>query len=306
MMKKNTKLWLIIATSLILIGCILFAGVMFSLRWDFTKLSTDKFETNTYEIREPFHNISIETDTTDIIFTLSDDGTCKVECTEEENTRHSVTVEHGTLIVERLDERDLHDYIGNIGIPVNSTKITVYLPQEEYTSLLIAESTGDIHIPQDFHFQDVDIALSTGDVVFSASASQLVKIQTSTGDIRVENTSATHCDFSVSTGDVYLSDLTCKNLITTGRTGDISMDHVVATGKLSIARSTGDVRFARCDAYEIFVKTDTGDIAGSLLTDKIFITETSTGDIQVPNTTTGGTCEIRTNTGDIAITIDPS
>ena len=38
------------------------------LKWDFKKLSTVKYETNTYDIDNSFNNISIKTDTSDIIF----------------------------------------------------------------------------------------------------------------------------------------------------------------------------------------------------------------------------------------------
>ena len=71
----------------------------------------------------------------------------------------------------------------------------------------------------------------------------------------------------------------------------------------SIERSTGDVRFTDCDAAEICVKTDTGDVTGSLLSDKVFITNTDTGSVNVPETISGGKCEIITDTGDIKITI---
>ena len=36
-MKKGTKLCLIIAASLILVGCIVFGGAMTMLNWDFSK-----------------------------------------------------------------------------------------------------------------------------------------------------------------------------------------------------------------------------------------------------------------------------
>ena len=45
-MGKRMKIWLIIAAALILIGCILFAGVMTVMKWDFTKLSTVKYVTS--------------------------------------------------------------------------------------------------------------------------------------------------------------------------------------------------------------------------------------------------------------------
>ena len=51
------------------------------------------------------------------------------------------------------------------------------------------------------------------------------------------------------------------------------------------------------------IETDTGDVDGTLLSDKLFLTETSTGDIRVPNTADGGICDIKTDTGDIKIAI---
>ncbi len=60
----------------------------------------------------------------------------------------------------------------------------------------------------------------------------------------------------------------------------------------------------RLSAGEIFVETDTGDVTGSLLTDKVFITQTDTGSIDVSKIADGGKCEISTDTGDIRITMD--
>lgn len=322
-MRTRTKVWLIIAASLVLIGCILFAGVMTTLQWDFMELATVKYETNTYEISEAFDGISMNTDTADIAFMFSDDRNCRVECHEEGNAKHSVTVEDGTLTVELIDERSVYDFIGYIGLNFGSPKITVYLPKSEYTNLLINGDTSDIEIPNDFTFKDVDISLSTGDIDFCASASEKIKIKTSTGDICAENISVGSLDLTVSTGKVtvsdvncegnitvgvstgktYLTDIVCKSVMSSGNTGDIYLNNVIATETFSIERSTGDVRFDGCDATEIYVKTDTGDVTGSLLTDKVFITQTDTGDVDVPKTTTGGRCEISTDTGNIKITI---
>jgi hypothetical protein len=51
------------------------------------------------------------------------------------------------------------------------------------------------------------------------------------------------------------------------------------------------------------MKANTGDIRGSLLSEKIFITKTTTGSVRVPSTASGGTCELITGTGDITVTI---
>lgn len=320
-MKKSTKIWLIAAASLVIVGLVMFVTVMSKYQWDFTKLNTKKYETNTYVISEEFSSISMNTDTADIVFELSDDGKCKVECYEEEKTKHSVSVQNDTLVINVIDNKPWYDYIG---INFSSPKITIYLPKAEYTSLSVNESTGAIEVPKDFKFEDVDITLSTGDVDFSASASNVIKIKTSTGNIHVENISAGLLDLtastgkvtasdvtcmgdvavSVSTGKTYLTDITCKNVISSGSTGNISFKNVIAEEKFSVTRSTGDVSFDGSDATEIFIETDTGDITGTLLTDKVFITQTDTGSVDVPNTAAGGRCKINSDTGDIEIKID--
>ena len=82
------------------------------------------------------------------------------------------------------------------------------------------------------------------------------------------------------------------------------MNHVIAANKFSIERSTGDVKFSRCDVAELYLKTSTGNVTGSLLADKVFITDTNTGSVDVPKTAVGGRCEIKTGTGDIKIKIE--
>ena len=300
-MRKTTKILLITAGSLVLIGLIMFVAVMTAYHWDFTNLSTEKYETNTYEINEEFSSIKMAADTADILFVASSDDTCTVVCYEQENMKHSVCVKNGTLTVDAADDTKWHDYIG---VGLHSPKVTVYLPKTEYASLAINESTGSVEIPKEFLFENADISLSTGDVKFFASVSDSIRIDTSTGDIRIENISADTLCLSVSTGMVTVSDVTCKNVLSSGSTGDISLTNVNTAEKITIERSTGDVVFDRSDAAEIFVKTDTGDVTGSLLSEKVFIAESSTGSISVPETTSGGKCEIITSTGDIEIGID--
>ena len=115
--------------------------------------------------------------------------------------------------------------------------------------------------------------------------------------------SADILDLTVSTGDVHLEDLRCNTLLASGNTGDILLKNVVATESISIIRTTGDVRFDGADAAAIFVETDTGDVTGTLLTEKVFLPKSDTGDIEVPKTNAGGKCEIITSTGDIQLTI---
>lgn len=319
-MNKKSKTWLIIAAILVVGGIIIFSAVMSEYNWDFSKLSTVKYVSNTYEVAEPFDNISIDVETTKIEFVLSDGDECRIECYESEKVLHHPTVQDGTLVINTTDTRKWYDYIC---ISIGTPKMTVYLPEHQYRSLSVETDTGDITVPSAFSFENLVVNGDTSDVTCLASVSDTIDISVSTGDIKVEGITVTRLNLSTSTGKinvnsvtvqndidietdtgaVKLADVTCENFKAEGDTGKVLLKNVLASGSLSVDNETGDVVFEHSDAAEISVKTSTGDVTGSLLTEKVFVTETSTGKISVPNTTSGGKCEIKTSTGDIEIII---
>ena len=301
-MNKKRKAGLIIAISLIIAGCIIFVVSLAALDFDFTKFDTKKYETNTYEIDEYFNKLSLNATTAEIVFAASDDENCKVICYEPEKLKHSVTVKDETLIIKTVDTQKWYDYIG---ISFENPKIMIYLPENrEYTSLLINTDTGNVEIPNNFTFENIEITGGTADVICQASASKLIEISTGTGDIEI-NSAASGEDIymKTDTGKIRLTDADCRNLKAKSSTGSITIKNTMAMDAFSIKNITGDIIFENSDAAQIFVKTDTGNVMGSLVSEKVFITETKTGDVKVPKTTTGGKCEITTNTGNIAIDI---
>lgn len=320
MMKQATKTWLIIAASLVLIGILAFAGVMTRIHWDFYALGTREFKTSTVAVSEGFRNISITSDTENIVFLPSDSEKCSVEFYEWGNVKHTASVQDDTLSINVIDAESWYDRIGfHLGTP----KITIYLPQTGYAALSIEESTGDILIPKDFTFEFIDISASTGNVACFASSARLLRIETSTGDIQAEGISAGELDLSVTTGEVVirsvacagnvgvsvdtgeaeLTDVSCKRVVSNGSTGSIAMENVLAEEAITVQRSTGDVKFEQCDGAEFLVTTSTGNVTGTLLSEKVFITQSSTGRVEVPETVTGGKCKITTSTGDILMSI---
>ena len=321
-MSKCAKIWLITAVLLILTGGIIFGGVMSVLKWNFKELSTNKYVENIYNVSEEFTSISVDTDTSDILFIPTENLQGSVTCYEQKKVSHSVSVKDGVLTVETLDTRKWYDHIG---INFSAPSIKIYIPRGEYGALSVKTDTGDIDIPEELKFKSIDIKTDTGDVTNYASASETIKVKTSTGKIQIEDISAASLDLSVTTGNVtlsggscdgdikikvstgksYLTDVICKSLLSSGRTGDISLKNVTVSEKLSIERSTGGVSFESLDADEIFVKTDTGDVTGTLRSEKVFITKTDTGRVSVPDSVTGGRCEISTDTGNIKISIVP-
>jgi len=281
-MKGSTKVWLIVAVCLMAAGLVVSTIGLEVLGYDFTKLGTQNMQTNTYTPEGEFSQIRVETDVSNIRLALSEDGSCKVVCREDEKMPHTVRIQNGALVIHQENERKWFDYIG---INLGSQDVTVYLPESSYESLKINTDTGNIQMPKTLAFQDADIQASTGNVQWETQVNGKLNVQTSTGNVSVTGVICTDLGVNTDTGNVMLTDM-------------------VAAGKMSVETSTGNVMFKKADAGEIRVMTSTGDVEGTLLTEKIFVTETSTGDVDVPKTTFGGKCRIETTTGDIEITIE--
>ncbi len=313
--------WIIIASALIVAGLVVFAAAFAIGGADFKGLTLQKYETNTYEIDENFENIYIKTIVSDITFIPWEDEVCKVVINENVKLNYSARVENGALIIDYVDTREWFDYINFFNFETGSVKL--YIPMGEYEDLEIKTSTGDVRIPRDFTFDSIKINGSTGDVECMASSTALTEIKLSTGDIEIKNASFGALSLTVSTGEIEaegimctgkfylkvdtgeaeLDEINCGSFISEGTTGEIDLSRVVASGNFDIKRSTGDIRLTKCDASELYIETNTGDVTGSLLSEKIFITDSSTGSVKVPKSVNGGRCEIKTSTGNIRIEI---
>ena len=317
-----SRKWKIAAAVLLIAGVLICAVSLATLGFDFKKLSTVEYTTNTYELTEEFSNIAIDTDTADIVFKRSEDGTCKVVCHEDEKDPHRVRVDGDTLRIDKEKKGIWQFMFFNFGFWADTPSVTVYLPVTEFKALSVDASTGDVEIPADFCFETVQVKVSTGDVSCKAWGANDATIRTSTGSIQfagvkgvdislttstggihVSDVQCRRLETKVSTGRTTLEDITCESLVSEGDTGSISLTRVIVSGEMNIERDTGDVKFDRCDAETIVVETDTGDVTGTLLTEKVFITKTDTGSVDVPKSVTGGRCEISTDTGDIRIEI---
>ena len=319
-MSRRTK-WMVAAVLLLVIGAAVCAAAYAASGFSFGKFSTVAYVTNTYEVSGRFENIRVLASTEEITLVPSDDGTCKVVCREEENDPHSVTVRGGTLTIEKTKKSggwSLH-----VGVVTESPAITVFLPGETYGALTVDSDTGDVSIPADFSFDSIRVSLNTGRVQCFASTKGEVVITTDTGDIAVSGLSAAvmrldtdtgrikvsdaavegDLEIRVSTGRATLENVRCGNLSSEGNSGSLVMTKVVASGTFELRRDTGDIRLDGCDAERISIRTDTGDVSGTLLSDKIFLAKSDTGKVRTPGTTEGGSCEITTDTGDITITI---
>jgi len=314
-MNRAKRNWLIVGAVLAAAGVLLFGAAMAVLHFDFRKLNTWEGETRVCSVQEDFTDIRIRLDTQELELIPSEDGECRVVFTVDKKARPVAVVSGGALDIQVKDERK---WTERIGISVGEEKVTLCLPRERYETLTVETDTGSVRVPGSFSFRAGQVTGDTGSVNWEASCSDRLEIalhtgallveapetgdlhlKTTTGSIRARGTAADSVSIEADTGNVLLEDLLCASLTAKTDTGKLTLRRTVADGAFDLHSDTGDVLLDDCDASELTIRTNTGDVKGTLRTAKIFYTKTSTGDVDVPKSVTGGPCDITTSTGDI-------
>lgn len=285
---------ILLAVSLIVFGIsLLIAAIII----DHTSiLNIDgKLVPKTYEITETFENINMNLKEANVKIYLSD-SINKVECLEKEHIYFEIDVVDNTLSITEVNEKKF-TFI-NLKNPI----IHLYLTEELYNSLNINTSTSDIILSKSVNYNSLIINGSTADIEVFCDIYEDADIKVTTGDILIENSNLKNANINVSTGDIEINNTTIDgNLICKATTGDIELSSVVTKQDMKLELSTGDVELDEVDAANIYVKSKTGDVKGTILSGKVFKIKTSTGKVIVPDDELGGKCEITTSTGDIIL-----
>lgn len=315
-MKKGTIVAIVLAIVLIIIGSILLA---IGLSFAGSDTRESMLITREVDITGYFDSIQIKTSISNVKF-VPYNGTAdpRVILSESESYSHTVVVEEGTLKIEVTDNRDWTDYIGVFGINGENPEITLYLPLEQYKSILITTDTGDMLLPQlmsgketvlrsntgdirceNASCETMDCMTDTGDILMNGIEALEIRLTATTGDITLTNGEAEDIHLKNTTGEKELENVVCERLTCESKTGDVELEWVNAKKYLQIFTTTGSVGMESCQAGQVNIETDTGDVEGSLLTPMRFQASSDTGDIRVPQGLAGGECRIQTDTGDI-------
>ena len=281
-MKKSKKIWIATAIGLVVLGALISVCALAVTGFNFKLLSTDNYKQNTYTVNEAFSNIKIGEISSNVYFEPSENGECYVLCNETDKMSHTVEVENETLTIKSQDLRKWYDLIG---ITFGETdEVTVYLPQNAYDTLHLEAVSGDIRISKNFSFTESQIVTISGDISFSANTENALTLQTVSGNIE-------------------LNSIKAENITAKTTSGDIELSNVIAADNIELKSVSGNVDLDESDANTLWIKTTSGDVEGELLTSKIFITDTTSGDINVPRSATGGNCEVTTTSGNIEFEI---
>lgn len=320
-MRFGKKIAILVAVLCVGVGLLLVLGAMVATGFDFGRMNTLHFVTNTYTVHDTFTNISIKDAECDVRLVLTEGGTCTVECRESDKIYNTVAVENGTLTVRRVDSRRWYEHIGVYWW--GKMEVTVYLPQAEYHSLSAVSVSGNVEIPEGFSFQKAEARSTSGSVRFAAAVEGDLYVKTVSGSVSVEGAApktltAQSTSGSVSivnvcvggplnaktvSGRLTLTDVTCQSMEAESTSGGIVFSDTLASGHMRIKSVSGAVELRRCDADTLWIKTTSGSVRGTLLTEKIFVTNTSSGRVNVPQSASGGKCEVKTTSGSIEFKI---
>ena len=318
-MSKVVKIPLIIAAILVVLGIIvLVAGIALNgTSWMF---GSSKYEEKVIELTEPFDSIRVDCDSCDVSFAVAEDGNARIEARIQETKKLTANVEDSTLVISCKDERKLFQLFTFRSF---SDKMTVYLPQKTYDSLVMTTASGDILVPVNFEFKTAKITTASGDINFQANVRSSLDFTLASGDLYIGNldgSAATVCKgassditlkdircgelkIELASGDLKMEEVRPEKLTIKTASGEINMNAVVCSGVMSIKTASGDVNFRGCDAGTIQIETSSGDVEGTFLTNKVFHTHTAAGDVRLPDERSGGDCTINTASGDIIIKI---
>lgn len=280
---SNTKKLIIFTAIILLLSALGSCMLTGTARFAFSGFRGPKETSKTYDLKDSFNAISVETDTGNITILPAKDGKAKVVRTGSNINSFSLKTSRKHLTISDKDKR-LWPF--RIGTYAGKSEITIYLPKTTYQTLQVKSNTGTTDLRPGGSFENMDIKTDTGSVnISSVSVSDNLKVKTATGRITLT--------------DVIAEDLSVKS-----NTGSITLQHALATDEMEIKSDTGSVNLERCDGPKIEIKTDTGSIKGTLLSGKTFDAKSDTGRVSIPASIPGGSCKIESDTGSITIEIE--
>ncbi len=296
-MKAATKVLFISAAAVAVAGMILI-GISFAMGGDKNLFKTTNV---THTAEGKFTDISVSSSMTDIIVKLSDDGKTYAVCSEDEKITFSLSVENGVLCLEEKDNSTWKDHIG---ISFDTRRATLYLSESEYENITVNTESGSIKCENGLYFNSASVTASSGSISINAQISEKLYACTSSGGIEIADVSPRTLDVSAQSGSVHLVNINTSNASARSSSGSIKLLNVVCDSIMNVKSSGGSINIDMCDAPQMVLNSASGNIKGTVLTDKIFNASSNSGKIDCPASVNGGgTCTVSTSSGNIKLKI---
>lgn len=318
-MKKFIKISLIAAGALCLTGIILFATAI--LLGGNNLKGMDNMEKTEYTFEEQLSNVQVESIFGKVDILPSEDNTCKVVCEETEKAPYTVKAENGTLKVVQQDNYRWFDRI--LQLFNFKASVALYLPDNVYNNISVENTSGSVEAASEISTEnaaittvsgsvrtsmDVKASLvctaTSGSVIVKAGACNNVSLASTSGRIELSGAQA-QGDIRITdtSGRISIKDVSCNNLYVKITSGSTELANTLVKGKMDIDSTSGSIKLEKCDAGDINIKNTSGRVSGTLLSGKQFVAESTSGRVDVPQSSGDSMCRIRTESGGIHIEV---
>ena len=321
-MKTYTKIILIAAGSLIILGCGL-TGIAVSANGGFNKsfvVSNDDYEEVKYDFDEDINNLNINELSHDVKIEKSADSSVHVKVFDSKTYKHDVSVDGDTLKLSvngQEGQRAWYTYI-HVGISSDQAYMTtISLPEDQYNELLVKTSSADVCAESDFTFDKASVACSSGDITImskvnngcslSASSGDILaddcdpaelKVTATSGNITLKNIDNAVLSAECSSGELVISNGNIASLYAHTSSGDIKIDDLSIEGDITVEASSGDIIMNTISADKLTAEATSGNITFSSLSLKSESSITaSSGDVDGKNSSL--IVNASTNSGDV-------
>ncbi len=320
-MKKSNLIILIISLCMFFSGIFVCMSALSMKGMNFENMFKDNSTVRVATYDEAFLSVDAQDKSGNLEIFPSSDDELKIECTELENTHYDIKYEGDTLVIRRVDNRDWHQYFMNF----SREGVKIYLPQRAYEDIKLDVSSGSIIVNDGLACRNLAAESTSGSVrAYGVTAQEKVSLKATSGRVVSDSVKAENLDVSCTSGRVTLGnveltgnldvenssgsieviDVNCNSLSVNNTSGGITCSGVIAQDNITAKTSSGSIELLKSDADNLDIKATSGSIRGTLLSDKVFIAESTSGRVRVPQTTQGGICKVKTTSGSIDITVE--
>ncbi len=295
-MKKSVKISLRIAGILLAIGAVFVCLGLLLAKGDFSKISNLKGRERTMEV-EAFTSVSVDVTVSDVKILPATDGKYTVALQESDLLFHSVTVEEGDLKITTKDTRKWYQHIGFSFIEM---EVAVYLPEGEYDRIKVSADSGDIDIRACGGNTQVELDVRSGEISVKDVTCQSLFASAGSGEIEVRSVEvASMLTVKTNSGDVDIEKVHSETATVVVKSGNIRLTDTLAARESLLEAGSGNITLTACDSGSYEIRTSSGNVKGSILTPKVFLAKANSGNVRVPDTTSGGECRVKTGSGNV-------
>ncbi len=189
-------------------------------------------------------------------------------------------------------------------LSVENTSGGIDVGENQVGSLTVAGSSGGIQVASVSVENDIQASSTSGGIHISDVECKNIVAKGSSGSIRLSSIAAKeNLNVNATSGSIQLSDVECVNVTGGNSSGSIKCNNVIAAGDITLNSTSGAISFDACDAANLRLSATSGSIRGNVLSPKNFVAEATSGSVDVPESASGGLCEVSTTSGSIQIRV---